>query len=129
MATRGPKPKPTQLHIVDGTYRPGRHAVQAENEPQPEGALTKPKWLKGKPGRIWDDWAPKLDWLTEVDSPALALWCGLEAEVQADLLDMTASRISQWRTLASELGMMPAGRARIGASGKKKKADPTEQYF
>ena len=129
MATRGPRPKPTKLHVVDGTFRPGRHAEQAANEPQPEGKLEKPKWLKGKASKIWDEWAPKLDWLTTVDSPVLALWCGLEVEVQTDLEDMTASRISQWRTLASELGMTPAGRARIGASGGKKKADPTEKYF
>lgn len=129
MATRGPKPKPTELHLVQGTYRPERHEDQAENEPKPEGKLEKPKYLKGRAARVWDRIAPKLEWLTEVDSDTLALWCGLQAEYESNLADMPSSRISQIRVLAAELGMTASGRARIGASGKPKKVDPTAKFF
>jgi len=129
MATRGAKPKPTELHVVQGTFRPGRHEEQAQNEPKPDGQLEKPKYLKGRAGRVWDRIAPKLDWLTEVDSDMLALWCGLQAEHESNLEDMPSSRISQMRTLAAELGLTASGRARIGASGKPKTVDPTSKFF
>lgn len=129
MATRGRKPKPTHMHLVDDTYRPGRHDEQAENEPQPGGKLEKPKYLKGRAGRIWDRIAPKLEWLTEIDSDMVALWCGLQAEHEDNLRDMPSARVAQMRTLAAELGMTASGRARIGASGKPKKVDPTSKFF
>lgn len=127
--TRGPKRKPTALHVVDGTYRADRHQAQSENEPMPEGRLEKPNYLKGRASKIWDRRAAALTWLTEVDSDAFATWCKLQALIETDFEDLPASMISQWRTLTSELGMVPAGRARIGASSGKKKTDPTEKYF
>lgn len=128
---RGPKRKPTRLHVVDDTFVPSRHAEMAANEPQPEGELEKPKNLKGKAAKLWDHWAPRLDWLTTVDSPKLAMWCRMAADIDdaRSTFDVPASYISQWRTLGSELGLDPSARARMGASGKKKDADPTEKFF
>lgn len=125
---RGVKPKSAALHVVNGTYEPGRHAARAEHEPEATGGLVKPKHLKGRASKIWDETARLLTWLAESDSAALALWCGLEAEVRAGIGDMTASRISQWRALAHELGLTPSGRARIGSERAKAK-DDADKYF
>lgn len=129
MATRGQRPKPAKLHVVEGTFRPARHAAQAEAEPQPTGPLQKPAYLKGKAGKIWDRRAPELTWLTSVDSDALAGWCILQETLETARHEMTAALWSQWRMLQSELGMVPAGRARIGAGNGKKKPDNTDGYF
>ena len=123
--TRGPKRKPTALHVVAGTFKPSRHGEIAANEPRPTGALQKPAYLKGKPGKVWDRIAIKLDWLTAADSDTLALWCGLQIEAETCLAEMTAARISQLRTLSAELGLTPAGRARIGAASRKERTRTT----
>lgn len=129
--TRGPKRKPTALHVVDGTFKPSRHGDVQANEPQPTGALEKPKSLKGRAGRLWDEWAPRLDWLTTVDSPKFAMWCRLSADLDEarSAFDVPAAYISQWRTLGSELGLDPSGRARVGASGKPKQTNPNDKFF
>ncbi len=131
MATRGPKPKSAEVHILQGTYRPGRHEEAAENAPQPEGQLEKPKWLKQRQGgQVWDELAPQLTWLKRIDSEKLAAFCKLSVAIhEEDALDVPASYWSQWRTLGAELGFDPAGRVRIGASGKPKQTDPTAKFF
>lgn len=128
---RGPKRKATALHVVDGTFKPSRHGDIQAAEPQPEGQLEKPKWLKQRQGgQIWDEIAPQLTWLTRVDSEKLAAWCKLgQAIREEDATDLPASYWSQWRTLGSELGLDPSGRARIGASSKPKTVDPTSKFF
>lgn len=120
---RGPKPKPFELRVIDGTsagHAPG---------PAAEGGLTIPKWLKGIPKRIWEETAPLLPWLGRVDSETLAVWCCLATEFRKDPHGMQAARISQMRTLAAELGMTPSGRTRIGSSSRKPGKDGKTDYF
>jgi len=51
MGKRGPQPKPTALHILQGTYRKDRHS----NELQPAtGAPDVPKSLTKEERLIWD---------------------------------------------------------------------------
>lgn len=38
----GPKPKPTQLHLLDGTFRKDRHRQRADFTPLPGGKLPPP---------------------------------------------------------------------------------------
>lgn len=121
--------KPTALHVIDGSFRPGRHAART-SEPQPTGSPVKPKYLKGKASRIWDEHVQIGHWLTAADSLALAAWCSLGAEMERKFADMPASRISQWRTLGAELGFLCASRSRINVnSASKAKEDPAEKYF
>ena len=110
--TMGRPRKPTHLHAVDGTYNVTKHADRV-NEPQPAGALVKPKWLKGRAAKLWDEYSSIGYWLTAADSHSLATWCGLAAEISAGLKNVTSSRISQYRALGSELGFLCASRSRI----------------
>src|SRR5215475_6589487 len=102
-----PPRKPTALHLVEGTLNATRHKDR-ENEPEVTGKPVKPRFLKGKASKLWDTYVEIGYWLTSADSHALATWCGLAAELEHDLKNMTASRISQWRALGSALGFMPA---------------------
>ncbi len=121
--------KPTFLHAVEGTTNVTRHKHRA-NEPKPDGVPVKPKFVKGKASKIWDEYVAIGYWLTSADSLVLAAWCGLAAEMEANLKDMTASRISQWRALGSELGFGPSSRTKINASHADKKTDnPADKFY
>ncbi len=112
---RGRPPKPTQLHVVQGTLRSGRHAVR-QDEVQPEGEPVKPLFVKGRAARIWKEYAGRCFWLTVADSHIFAVWCGLGAELERGVEKVPAARIAQWRGLGGDLGISPAARARIGAT-------------
>lgn len=125
----GRKPKPTDLHVIAGTLDMSRHANR-ENEPRPAGKPEKPKWLRGKGSRIWDELIGIGSWLTAAESLKLAAFCQMSVEVAGGIEDMTAARIAQWRALGSELGFDPSARARLGVkSTATKTADPAEKFF
>src|SRR3546814_3365713 len=60
MATRGAKPKPAHLRLVDGTHRNTRHGKKEEVAAAVEatnsifGALHRPSYLKGEARKAWD---------------------------------------------------------------------------
>ena len=113
MATRGAKPKPVKLHLVDGTFRPDRHAAPAETDPQ--GPLERPAKLNGRAAQLWDTYMARAHWLTWADGPKALMWVHMQAEFERSPAKMVASRIGQLRALGSELGLDPASRARIKA--------------
>lgn len=128
MAVRGRKPKPTHLHVVTGTFRANRHPL---SEPQPEGEVIRPRFLKGRAARIWDEYAPELiriGTLRSVDAHMFAAWCSLASELEQDPERMTAARIAQLRALASCFGMDASSRARLG-TGAEKSADPEDEFL
>jgi hypothetical protein len=127
MAVRGQKPKPTHLRLVQGN---AGHRPVPSGEPVPEGAAEKPKSLKGKAAKLWDEFIAPAFWLTRADSPKALMWCHLHAEFEKSPGNMVASRISQLRALGSELGFDPASRARLGTPGDNgKKKDPAAKYL
>lgn len=130
MAARGRKPKPTHLHVIDGTLRGDRH--KRDGEPEPDGRPVKPKKLKGRKSRaseIWDEIIERADWLSWADGPKAHVFCVLMAEFEKAPLKMPSARITQIRTLGSELGLDPSSRARIGGEGNRgKKDDPLTKY-
>src|SRR5690242_3574636 len=101
MGSRGPKPRPTHLHIVDGTFRGDRHP---ENEPNPGGEPVKPKWLKGRGAALWDEVLGFVFWLTIADSYKLAAWCDRQADFEKNRKTWTAADRREHRSLGSELG-------------------------
>ena len=78
----GGKPKPAALKLLNGN--PGEHRIQEEVKP-PDGEIKRPKFVKGKAGRLWapvraftrgegrtDGW----------DADMFGTWCCLMAEFQ-----------------------------------------------
>ena len=76
MATRGRKPKPTALKILEGN--PGKRPIN-ENEPiPPKGTVKCPTWLEPEAKKEWKRLAPSLEAmgvLTQADLTAFAGYC------------------------------------------------------
>ncbi|MBR1443116.1 MAG: phage terminase small subunit P27 family [Firmicutes bacterium] len=76
MATRGRKPKPTAMKILEGN--PSRRALN-ENEPKPHTAVSDcPEWLEDEAKAEWARMGGILEdmgVLTEVDTTAFAGYC------------------------------------------------------
>ena len=104
-----------------------------ENEPKPEGKPSKPKFLKGRASKLWDEYIPALNntrITTFVDAHMFAALCSLMAEFEKNPKEMTASRISQMRGLASSFGMDPSSRSRLSVKdGGESTSDPADKYF
>lgn len=117
---RGRKPMPSAL--VDILDHPSHGRTDNPNEPQASGDPVKPGFLgdfyEGRASRLWDENAPRTPWIKSADSMALAAWCCLGAEFEDHPGRMSASRIAQWRTLGSLLGLDPSSRSRISGPGE-----------
>ena len=139
MATRGRKPKPTALKILEGN--PGKRPLN-ENEPiPPKGTVKCPTWLEPEAKKEWKRLAPSLEAmgvLTQADLTAFAGYCQAyarwkEAEefiTQHGSIVKTPS--GYWQTvpqvsiaqtylkimnkLAEQFGLTPSSRSRIIAS-------------
>lgn len=76
MATRGRKPKPTALKVLEGN--PGKRPLN-KNEPQPEKKAPRcPSWLEPEAKKEWKRMAKTLETigvLTQVDKAAFAGYC------------------------------------------------------
>ena len=76
MATRGRKPTPTALKLLEGN--PGKRKLN-DKEPKPEKkAPSCPKWLETEAKKEWRRLAKKMELmgvLTEVDMAAFAGYC------------------------------------------------------
>lgn len=137
MATRGRKPKPTPLKILDGTQRGA-----PKREPSaPPGAPPMPERLAVEPLAVakWNELVPillSMNVLTTGDGEALATLCEVYAAAQACLLELRASGptiktdlggvkpnpagslykglVSLQSSLMTEFGLTPSSRVRLG---------------
>lgn len=74
--TKGRKPKPTALKILEGNT--GHRPIHPENEPQPTKKTTCPAWLAPEAKTEWKRISKSLDELgilTDFDRAALAGYC------------------------------------------------------
>ncbi len=130
MAKRGPKPKPTGLHVAEGTLHPTRHKGRAK-EPRPKGAPTAPDWLDTTAKAHWQEVVGLLVPLkvaTVLDTSALAMMCDawsqwrrLRDSVNGDVEKETAAAYvlarlrKDWLDIAARFGMTASDRTRIEA--------------
>jgi P27 family predicted phage terminase small subunit len=134
----GRKPKPTVLKVLQGN--PGKRPLNP-HEPRPEPKLPQaPAHLSEDAKKEWRRLGRQLlrmGLMTEIDRPALALYCQawgrwLEAEdalkrygvmvkssagfpVQSPYLAVANKAMEQMRSLLSEFGMSPASRTKVTA--------------
>jgi len=130
--------KPTNLKILQGTYRPDR---ANPNEPQPEICIPEaPEFLSDRALQEWQRIAPileKLGLLSQVDKMALAAYCAAVARLwQAEeqlkiegltvtnergrriknpLVDVANAAAKQISLFASQFGMSPSTRSSVKA--------------
>ena len=93
MATRGRKPKPTALKLLEGN--PGKRPINEHEPVPPKGTVKCPTWLEPEAKKEWKRLAPSLE--------------AMGVLTQADLTSM--------QSFCSEFGLTPATRARIIANG------------
>lgn len=110
MATRGAKPKPAHLRIVDGTRNPTRHGSEEDLRKQAEtsasfGKLSRPKHLKGEAGIAWKRYIEPAGWLDASREPAAIAFCELWQEFRFAPKAFAASKHGQMRAYMSELGL------------------------
>ena len=140
MATRGRKPKPTALKILEGN--PGKRPLN-ENEPiPPKGSIKCPTWLLPEAKKEWKRLAPSLEAmgvLTMADLTAFEGYCQAyarwkEAEEfiaqhgsifqtpsgyvqQVPQVSIAQQNLKIMQSFCSDFGLTPATRARIIAGG------------
>lgn len=111
MATRGAKPKPALLRLVDGTRNPTRHGSEkklrevVETAAQKFGSLTRPKWLKGEGLVAWRKYIEPAGWLDASREPAAIAFCELWQEFRFAPTAFPAAKHGQLRAYMSELGL------------------------
>lgn len=111
MATRGAKPKPAHLRLIDGTRNATRHGSESDLREAAEkatasfGKLTRPKHLKGEALRAWAKWIEPADWLDGSREAAAIAFCELWNEFRSAPIKFPASKHGQMRAYMSELGL------------------------
>jgi len=141
MATKGRKPKPSALKVLEGNRGKGRRPVNAY-EPKPKKAsLECPDWLLPEAQEEWSRLAPALDAmgvLTEADIRAFEGYCQAyarwrEAEdfitqhgsifqtksgyvQQVPQVSIAMQNLKIMQSFCAEFGLTPASRSRIAVN-------------
>lgn len=111
MATRGVKPKPAHLRLVDGTRNATRHGSEeklrgaVKRATAAFGKLTRPKHLEGEARAAWDRYIKPAGWLDGSREPAAIAFCELWAQFRTEPGEFPASKHGQLRAYMSELGL------------------------
>ena len=133
MATRGAKPKPAALRVVDGTHNATRHgdrdqavesvAAAADNF----GRLERPRYITGEARKCWEQMIDPAFWLDASRFGVAVAFCELWKEFRKDPAHFPASKHGQMRAYMAELGLTDE-RNRLKKSDDGPK-DPAENYF
>ncbi len=153
MGTRGRKPKPTALKVLEGN--PGKRPLN-ENEPKPEKKAPKcPAWLEPEAKKEWRRMSKillELGILTEIDTSAFAGYCQAyarwkEAEEfltkhgtifktpsgyiqQVPQVSIAQTYLKIMKDFCTEFGLTPSARSRIHAgTAKGETDDPMEELL
>lgn len=111
MATRGAKPKPAHLRIVDGTTNVSRHGNEQKARAAVEAATaafgkpTKPREFKGQAAWAWKRFIEPAAWLDASREPAAIAFCELWQEFRFCPTGFPAAKHGQMRAYMSELGL------------------------
>jgi hypothetical protein len=111
MATRGAKPKPAHLRLVDGTRNATRHGSEESLRRKVDeaiaafGKLTRPKHLKGEALVAWKRYIDPASWLDASREPAAIAFCELWSEFRFSPTGFAAAKHGQLRAYMSELGL------------------------
>jgi hypothetical protein len=111
MATRGAKPKPAHLRLVDGTRNVTRHGSEdalrkkVEESVAAFGVLSRPKFLKGDGLAAWKRYIEPASWLDASREPAAIAFCELWSEFRFNPTGFAAAKHGQLRAYMSELGL------------------------
>lgn len=109
--TKGRRPKPPHLRLVDGTHRPTRHGSEAEarvaieRDAQGFGPLKMPAYLKGQARAAWRRYIAPAQWLDASREPSAIAFCELYHEMRCAPASFPASKHTQLRGYMADLGL------------------------
>lgn len=152
MATKGRKPKPTALKLLEGN--PGKRPLNV-NEPKPQKKTQKcPSWLEAEAKKEWRRMSKQLEELgvlTQVDTLAFAGYCQAyarwkEAEEflskhgtifktpsgyiqQVPQVSIAQTYLKIMKDFCSEFGLTPSSRSRISINTDSGSDDPMEKLL
>ena len=153
---RGRKPKPTHLHVIEGTLDVSKHRSR-KKEPAPAGSLVDPpEWFTARQREVWDYAIANAPagLLRKLDLSVLAVWAvasslhrdaveriaklgedGLLYKTPANgtliinpLIGIVNRQAAVMLKAAAELGFSPASRARCTVEDDTSKA-PEHRFF
>ena len=154
MSNRGRKPKPTNLHILNGNPSNLNLDERSTREPKPKPvAPTMPTWLKGEGKKMWERLVPELENLglfTIVDGETFAAACqswkvfvecqkfiekngltylytnknGSENIIERPEVKIGQKSLDQFRSFCTEFGLTPSSRTRIDIRSSESDYDP-----
>lgn len=155
MPTRGRKPKPTALKVLEGN--PGKRPLNEHEPVPPKETIKCPTWLEAEAKKEWRRLAPSLEAmgvLTTADLMAFAGYCQAyarwrEAEEfiskhgtifqtpsgyvqQVPQVSIAQQNLKIMQSFCAEFGLTPASRSRIIAAtgeGAVDEADPMEKVL
>lgn len=109
--TRGRRPKPPHLRLIDGSHRKDRHgdaqkirdgaAIVAASF----GPLERPNHLKGFSKEAWGRYIEPAGWLDASRAPAAIAFCELWSELRTAPAQFPASKHTQLRGYMADLGL------------------------
>jgi phage terminase small subunit len=111
LATRGAKPKPAHLRLVDGTTNVTRHGPESDARDQVEraaasfGKLARPKHLRAEALAAWKRYIEPAGWLDASREAAAIAFCELWQEFRNNPRGFPASKHGQLRAYMGELGL------------------------
>ena len=130
MATRGAKPKPASLRLVDGTHRNTRHGEEGASKAAVEaaaevfGPLAQPAGLKGEGLKAWKRYIKPAAWLDGSKEAAAIAFCELWQEFRFAPTSFPASKHGQMRAYMAELGLTDERNRKPVENGK-----PKDEFF
>ena len=153
MATRGRKPKPTALKVLEGN--PGKRPINKSEPVLPKGKIKCPAWLEPEAKKEWKRLAPTLEAagvLTMADITAFAGYCQAyarwrEAEEfitqhgsifktpsgyvqQVPQVSIAQQNLKIMQSFCAEFGLTPSTRTRIAvANDSSVEDDPMEKLL
>lgn len=111
MATRGARPKPAALRLVDGTHNVTRHGKAEDAKAAVDaafnasGPLKPPSGMKGEALKAWKRFIVPAAWIDGFREPAAIAFCELWAQHQKCPEMFVAAKHGQMRAYMAELGL------------------------
>lgn len=109
--TKGRKPKPPHLRLVQGTHRSDRHgsakqaAAGVAKASAAFGPLEMPKHLKGAAKEAWSRYVAPAAWLDGSRGAAAIAFCELWRELRRAPTQFPAAKHTQLRGYMADLGL------------------------
>jgi phage terminase small subunit len=134
MGRRGPIPKSAELHRLQGSFQPVRHADREQRLEAPGdlGKINPPKHLSQRERSVWRQTLERAPWLRPCDADVLAAYCRTVAELEQlsavklrhDTMDNPVPELEkslraatrELAMLATALSLTPATRQRLFTS-------------